>query len=434
MDAVQLLETDLKNEVAKARAIIDAADAEGREFSPTEREASQKSIDRQTELRQRIEGEREKEKFRHALGEFETLGLSSVDRNPVRSEAQAETRAKAGLMTLGDYLVNSPDWEAIQARAKAQNGVPRRFETSKIEVPPEVVNRSLRMKAAGDPVLESDNAAVFAGGPGPLTTFLGLETPGFVQFPPTVEDLLTTVPVTTGNNVTYPIVKTRTQASATPQTEGGAKAGTEYEFDMVTKVLETIAAYVKLSTQFIEDAPGLVAYINTDLPLQVRQNVETTIVAALYAATFGTGGGDSVDGTGVSSTNNGFDALLEAITVIQENGGNPNAVIITPLDWAFLLASKDNENRYLGGGPFTATSNPWNLRFVVTPSADPGMPLVGDFNRGAKLYSRGGYQVDSTNSDQDDFIKNKFTVRAERRVITGVTYPEFFVGAQIGST
>lgn len=429
MNAIQMLEADLRTELAASRAILDAADVEGRELSATEQEQADKHMQAIAALKSRIAGEKNKELFREKVENFDKMVAGELT-NPVPADTQA-TVAKG--MTLGDALTNSDYWKALQAKFKSQDGQPGHFQTPKISVSHAAVNRSLRMKAAGDPVLESDNAAIFAGGPGPLTTFFGLETPGFVQYRLTVEDLLTTVPITVGNSATYPIVMTRTQASGTPQTEGQAKAGTEYEFDMVTEVLLTIAAYVKMSTQFIEDAPGLVAYINADLPLQVRQNVEAYLTSGLYDAANGAGGGGTADGATISGTN-GWDAILEAATVIQENGGDPTAFLITPNDWAALRASKDGEDRYLAAGPFAATGDPWALRPVVTTSATDGSPLVGDFNRGAKIYSRGGYQVDSTNSDQDDFIKNKFTVRAERRLVLGVTYPEFFVEAHTGTS
>ena len=179
------------------------------------------------------------------------------------------------------------------------------------------------------------------------------------------------------------------------------------------------------------------AYINSDLPLQIRQNVETYLADALYDAAQGTGatpGAGLFAGTEIDGDNR-YDAILATMTAIQENGGNPNGLVISPTDWATALASKTTgDGNYIGGGPFAATGNPWGLRVIVTPSAVTGEALIGDFARGAKVYARGGYNVDSTNTDQDDFIKNKFTVRAERRLVVGVTYPEFFGVAQVGNS
>jgi hypothetical protein len=430
MDAIKMLEVDLKHEQEAALSIQETADARGEGFSDAERATLSEHLKNMERLTIRIADEKDKQSFREKVEGFNLHVNGQIDPNPVRNEAQADASLKA--RSLGEAFVSSATFKAWQAATK-ENGKPPRFQTTSVFVPESRFRGG--MKTAGDPVLESDNATVFAGGPGPLTTFLGLETPGFLQFRLAIEDLLTTIPITTGNSVTYPVVKTRTQISGTSQVEGAAKPGGEYEFDMVTKTLETKAGWVKLSTQFIEDAPGLVAYINSDLPLQIRQNVQAYLADALWDAAQNPGGGGAVAGAGIGGTN-GFDAILEAITVIQENGGEPNAMVIAPADWAALRALKNTggDEDYVGGGPFTPTNNPWDLRVVITPSAVPGEPLVGDFARGAKIYSRGGYSVDSTNTDQDDFIKNKFTVRAERRLVVGVTYPELFAVAQTGTS
>jgi hypothetical protein len=42
-----------------------------------------------------------------------------------------------------------------------------------------------------------------------------------------------------------------------------------------------------------------------------------------------------------------------------------------------------------------------------------------------KVYRRGGVGVTSTNSNQDDFINNLITDRAEVRLVFGLTYPEW---------
>jgi hypothetical protein len=426
MDAIKMLEGDLRAEKQAALELQEIAESHPDGYSPTERAQLEEHLKNMERLELRLVDERDKARFREKVEGFNLQLNGEIDPNPVRREAQADASVKG--RSIGEMFVDSDGFKAWQAATKA-SGKPPVWTTPSVSVP------DTRFKTAGDPVLESDNANVFAGGPGPLTTFLGLETPNFLQFRLAIEDLLTTVPITVGNSATYPVVKTRTQISGTPQTEGSAKPGGEYEFDMVTKVLLTMAGWVKLSTQFIEDAPGLVAYINSDLPLQIRQNVQAYLADALWDAAQGPGGGGVVAGAGINGTN-GFDAILEAITVIQENGGDPNALVITPTDWAALRAAKNTggDEEYVGGGPFTPTDNPWGVRVVITPSAVPGEPLVGDFARGAKIYSRGGYSVDSTNTDQDDFIKNKFTVRAERRLVVGVTYPELFAVAQTGTS
>mgnify|MGYP003417586593 FL=1 len=308
-------------------------------------------------------------------------------------------------------------FKSWSAATKAGGRAPQ-FTTPAVEIP---------YKAAGDPVLETGMTDLFGtSGTAGFSTPFGLETPGFVQRPLTIADLIPSVPITVGNSATYPIVETRTAISGTSQTEGSAKAGAEYSFTLVTKELVTKAAWVKASSQFLEDAPGLAAYINSDLPFQVRQVEEAYLAAALYTA--------ATAAVAFSGGTSEFDAILDAVTTVQNNGFNPDVLLINPADWAVLLGEKaSTAGTYLGGGPFTATGNPWGLRVVVTKSATVGAPLVGDFARGAKVYRRGGMAVASTNADGTDFQKNIITIRAELRLVIGVTYEAAFIEASVAS-
>ena len=413
MDALQMLQSDLEKEKLKVREILDAADAEGRPVSDTEKKVSEASMERMVELKQRIEAEIDKAKFREAVDGFGKMVIAgTVDPMPVREPAVAQTKAR----TLGEALVSSDSFKSWAAATKAGGAAPQ-FTTPAVEIP---------YKAQGDPVLESGMTDLFASsGTAGFSTPFGLETPGFVQERLTVADLLPSVPITVGNSATYPTVETRTALTGTSQTEGSAKEGAEYSFTLVTVPLVTKAAWVKASSQFLEDAPGLAAYINTDLPFQVRQVEEAYLTAALYSAA----GAAVVYTAGTSE----FDSVLDAITTIREANFEPTAILIHPADWAVLLAEKFTNAGYVGGGPFMATGNPWGLRPVITQSATIGSPLVGDFARGAKVYRRGGMSVRSTNADGTDFQKNVITILAELRLACGVTHSAAFAEASVAS-
>lgn len=421
MDVINYLQTEMNKHLTKARAIADAADAEGRGLSEVERKEAESELAEVAELKSRLSDEQDKARLRDLVDGWDNLQSSVIDPNPVREPAEV-ARAK----TLGDAFINSDGFKMMQAKYKASGSLPEKSVSPAVDVP-------WRFKAAGDPVLESDSTDIFGtgGNAGSLTTFLGVQPP--LQYRLTIADLLGNIPVTVGNSVTYPVVDTRTQVSGTPQTEGSAKPGGEYVFGTDTKVLVTLAGWVKVSTQFLEDAPGLAAYINSDLPFQIRQNEEAYLAAALLA-----GCGLSANGTGLQTTPNGFDAIQEAISLIAINGGEATGLIISPTDWATLLTTKfegaATQYDYIGGGPFTPTNNPWGLRVVVTPAATDGLPIVGDFNMAAKVYRRGGLTLASSNSDQDDFVKNLVTIRAEERLVIGITYTYLLATAVIGTS
>ena len=53
--------------------------------------------------------------------------------------------------------------------------------------------------------------------------------------------------------------------------------------------------------------------------------------------------------------------------------------------------------------------------------------FVGSFKACASVVSKGGVSVEATNTDQDDFIKNRMTIRCEERLALAVRRPAGFV-------
>ena len=53
--------------------------------------------------------------------------------------------------------------------------------------------------------------------------------------------------------------------------------------------------------------------------------------------------------------------------------------------------------------------------------------FVGSFKACASVVSKGGVAVEATNTDQDDFIKNRMTIRCEERLALAVRRPAGFV-------
>lgn len=412
MDLIAFFNAERQKAVDELRLIADAADTEGRGLKEEERTRVKELQGTLAEFQTKISSEIEKKAVTDMANGFDR----TQDPNPVPASA----RATAGpARSLGEALVSSEWFKGLQAKVKNGGSVPE-FKSPSFEV-------SYRTKTAGDEVAELDNTELFGSGgnAGALTTMFPLETPGFVQRRLMIADLLPSVPITTGNSASWPIVDTRGVLDYTPQTELQDKPAGEYKFDVTSAQLTTLAGWVKVSNQFLEDAPGLVAYINADLPFQVRFNEENYLAYELYQAA------DSA--TAITGGSSMFDSILDAKTTIQLNNFEPNGLVIYPSDWAILLAEKFTNAGYVGGGPFTATNNPWGLNVVVTQAATEGSPLVGDFNRGAKVFRRGGMSVRTTNSDGTDFVKNITTILAELRLVIGVQYPEAFAEASVTS-
>jgi HK97 family phage major capsid protein len=392
----------IKGYVEQAEAIIAKAEAENREMTEDESAEVRSIMGRVEEHKVEVKKMEDREALRSQL---EALGSVST----IAAQETVEVKAR----TPGEAFVTSPEYKAIVAQA-ASGGFPK-FEMAPIE-----------LKAPGDAVLESGGTNDDAIAP----TWYGLETPGLVQYPLRVQSVMNIVALTTGNTAYWPVVTTRTVESGAT-TEGAAKAGAEFGFDVDSATVSKWTAFGGASEEMFQDAPTLTNYINTEIGVMALQKEEAAIITALYAAAT-----DNVDGSGIGGSI-GYDAVLEAITSIRIAGGTPNVILLHPNDWARLAATRAvaGDGDYFSGGPYATPSETlWgSLRQVQTPNVPEGTGLVGDFGRGARLFRKGGLRVDSSNSHSDYFEKNLIAIRGEIRSVTGVSYPEFFVEVFLGS-
>lgn len=415
-EVIAYLENLLERVKQEGDDIMNRSTVEGRPMTDLERakvvDLKQKAENYQKEIASRQEDAELRKRFEtdQGWGNGEIRALDQGKGSPERPRS------------LGEAFIQSGAFRAIQERAKGGRlGENWRSETAYVD--------HLNAKAAAMPVLESGSTSIFGTGSANavLQTAFGLEAPGFLfegTKRPMIADLIPSIQITVGNTATYPVVSDRNQLglSDMPISEGGTKKSVGYDFDAVVKQLRKHAAYTKVSEELLQDAPAIAAYINADLPFQIQQVEDAYLADALYTA--------ALAAPSISGATQLFDQILEAIADVANSGGNPDGLIIHPNDWygGLMLKSVAGDGAYFAGGPFgSAGRELWNtVRPVVTQAATAGTPLVGDFARGAKLYRKGGISVDATNSDGTDFIKNLVTIRAEERLIIGVTYPELF--------
>lgn len=241
---------------------------------------------------------------------------------------------------------------------------------------------------------------------------------------------------TDSNSIEYTQV-TAIPGSAAPVAEGSPKPQQGLTLLDAVAPVRTIAGWIKVNRQAMDDAAGLASLINSLLPYDVRRKIEAQILNG-----DGTGqnltGVTRVSGLGAPAFvagDNIADAVLRAMTTVVLSDGEPNFAAMHPLDWQDLLMMRETgsgatrSGQYLYGGPATmAAARIWGL--VITPSVMivKGKPLVGDTN-GATLLYREAVNVKASDSDQDDFIRNRVTVLAEARVAFPVWRPSHFAQA-----
>lgn len=199
----------------------------------------------------------------------------------------------------------------------------------------------------------------------------------------------------------------------------------------VTVTLQKIAAFVKESDEVIDDAEFLTSVINGRLVYQLNFVRQATVISDLL----GTSGIQTANwpktATFTDISLDIADAVANAIADVQEMSGyEADGVVITPTLWKKLRIGHFNNGEYVGGGYFEQGARPtlWGLPVAVSSQLTAGHILVGAFGTCASLVTKAdGVSVQATNTDQDDFVKNLMTIRAEVREKLAVRRPAGFV-------
>lgn len=233
-----------------------------------------------------------------------------------------------------------------------------------------------------------------------------------------------------GNALTYYVLGALEGTIGTNIAEGAAKSQIHIPYEPKTVALQKIACYFKETDELLSDAAFLESAIRNRGIYEFNKAVENYLVTTLMATS-----GVQTGGTAIN-----FDEILKAKQdIMADTGYTPDAMLINPTDWATLLLTKDGgtTGQYLVGGPAYApygnggyTANPriWGLNVVESAAVPAGKAVIGAFKAGASVVTKAneGFRVEVANTDQDDFIKNRVTVRLEERMVEAVRVPAAF--------
>lgn len=216
-----------------------------------------------------------------------------------------------------------------------------------------------------------------------------------------------------------------------------AKPESAITFEPDTTPIRTIAHWVHVSRQAMDDAPQLQSIIDTRLRYGLDLAEEAEILS-------GDGTGQHMLGIIPQATSYSaaftpqaptiLDTLRLAILQVELADFAPDGIVLHPTDWARIELTKDGNNLYILSNPRTQTvPTLWALPVVSTKAMDVDEFLVGAFRMGATYWTRMDIEVLISSEDRDNFIKNMLTVRAEKRGAVTVFRPASFVFGDFGN-
>ncbi|EOC0702516.1 phage major capsid protein [Salmonella enterica subsp. enterica serovar Kokomlemle] len=223
--------------------------------------------------------------------------------------------------------------------------------------------------------------------------------------------------------------------NAAPVAEGAKKPQSEITFNLQTAPVRTIAHTFKASRQILDDAKGLASYIDARARYGLRLKEELQLLS-------GDGTGANIKGiipqastfspkvTLASAT--AIDrmrlAVLQAVLAEYPASG----FVLNPIDWAAIELTKDGEGRYIIAQPVNGSvARLWGLPVVETQAMAQNNFLTGAFSMAAQIFDRMEIEVLLSTENEDDFVKNMVTIRAEERLALAVYRPEAFVTGQV---
>lgn len=235
-----------------------------------------------------------------------------------------------------------------------------------------------------------------------------------------------------GSTLVY-LIEGAIQGAPAVTSEGGEKPQIHFADPTPKTVsLAKVACHIKESDEYINDYPFLASAINGRLLYELGLVEQGKLVTDLLATSGIQTGTYAATGTATDIA----DAILQAAMDVQnQTGFAADAIAMNPADWYILRVGKDSDKRYYGGGYFgeQVVPNIWGIPVCVSASITSGTVVVGAFKTCASVVSNGGVSVEAVNTNEDDFVKNLMTIRAEERLALAVRRPAGFKKLTKGS-
>ncbi len=264
-----------------------------------------------------------------------------------------------------------------------------------------------------------------------------MRVPGIINTPNRVLTIRDVLPVgrTSSNLVQFTKENVFTNNAgaqySSPNRENVTKPESGITFTLANAPVVTLAHFIPVSRQVLDDAPQLESYVNSRLTYGLKLEEEDQLLN-------GSGTSGNISGILASGNNTAYnrsatgdtklDTLRKAITQAALSEYTADTVVINPEDWEAIELLKASDGQYIMANPMDmAGPRIWGKRVVATNSIAQGTFLVGAMSMGAQIWDRMDAAVQISYEDGDNFKKNMATLLAEERLALTVYRPSAFI-------
>jgi HK97 family phage major capsid protein len=241
------------------------------------------------------------------------------------------------------------------------------------------------------------------------------------------------------NNAAGVLEATHTDAADETPVNASVKPESALTFEQATAPVVTIAHWIPITRQTLQDASQLQAYVENrlleGLKLEESDQLLNGTGAPDLTGILQTTGIQDLDDTYFSGAavndagqdNEVFNRILRGRRMVRTTGrAQANFVVLNPADYENIITFTDADRGYFGSGPFSSgvMTTLWGMRVVEDEAMTAGFALVGD-GRMAAVWDRMQSQIFIDTID-DQFIRNMLTILAEERLALTVFRPAAF--------
>lgn len=210
--------------------------------------------------------------------------------------------------------------------------------------------------------------------------------------------------------------------------ENQLKNESDITFTLANAPVVTLAHFILVSRQVLDDAPMLQSYIDGRLQYGLMLEEEDELLNG--DGTVGTIDGLMHQATAYNRSAAGtkLDWIRRAVTQLQLSEYDAEFVVLNPADWEGIELTKDNQGRYIIANPQSMLGPQiWGLPVIPTNSMTQSQFLVGNATMAAQIWDRQAAAVELSREDSDNFRRNMVTLLCEERLALTIYRPSALI-------
>ncbi len=250
----------------------------------------------------------------------------------------------------------------------------------------------------------------------------GIVRPG--EQPLSIRNLLPSTPISS-NMVTFCRENSRTNNAAMQTAEYNVKGESALGFELAYSPVQTLAHFIPVSRQLLDDAPAIQGYCNSRLLFFLKLKEDEELLNGLGDGTNLSGlitNSTAFDTSDVDTSSETYiDILQRAIVQCSKSFFPPDAVVLHPLDWSKIQRIKTTgtalSGQYIFSDPHSvAAPRIWGLPVALSWSMPQSNFLVGAFQMAAMVWDRNNATVEISREHADFFVRNMAAILVEERL------------------